>query len=82
METIYRKVAINIPENVKNGDVVQHKDMVELIKIYAPIYDQVTGNQIGITPVMIHRFEFNSIAEQIEEIESRVYNSAYENLPF
>ena len=66
----------------KEGEVVPHKEVVNFVKIYIPNYD-ARGKVASHNAVFIYREDFIDIYNQINEIESRVFDEAYySDVPF
>lgn len=63
-------------ESVKNGDVVPHKEVVDYIKMYIPIYDH-QGFVSGHNEFKIYRDALMDIYNQITVIESKKFDMAY-----
>lgn len=74
-------VRVDYKNVVKDGDVVPHKELVQIIKIYTPIYD-VNGYTVSHQLISISKDDILDIAKQIEEIESKRFDAPYDGNPF
>jgi len=61
---------------VTEGEIVPHKEIVDYIKMYVPIYDH-QGFVSGHNEVKIYRDAFLDISNQINEIEARIFDEPY-----
>ncbi len=77
-EAIIETHTCRVDWTVKNneGEIVPHKEVVDYIKMYIPVYDQ-QGILACHNEVKIYRDDFMHISKQINEIEARVFDEAY-----
>ena len=75
-------VRVDYKNDVKEGDIVPHKELVQNVKIYTPIYDQ-NGYTVSHQLIAISKDDILDIAKQIQEIESKRFDAPYDKgLPF
>jgi len=74
-------VEVNDTKDVKEGEIVLHKLMVDTVKIYENTYG-IDGYPNGVRENIISRQFIIDMYEEITELEKEVKDLPYCNLPF